>query len=364
MMDGLLSPRCNLKNLIVLLIYLLVCMVHLMQFECTFPRPPGPQQSSKLRCLQRDPPAFTLRASLAHWTGPLNVKAVEAWIIFYQKRWGLTDVDLYVPWDLVKEMVELFGDNEGSRSCGGVKIVVIGHFLPKASTNYQFVVRSLQEHVIATSLLHARRDSNDFLMNFDPDEFLESDDFDDLPSMFGNDNSISAVTVPSFLVNFDICSSHNLTFGSLGYHVPKPHGSTYVDNAAKGYYTNVKVACGGQRKYIVRPDHWTKLAHIHDPLSCLRGNATLDFVIDMTGRKEDKQHVRLMHLRTGSSISSVVVPTACHYVNSCKFLNYQGQCVDTQREADFVLSHTRMQEILSSFPLFEDTDKFERTAVY
>jgi hypothetical protein len=107
-------------------------------------------------------------------------------------------------------------------------------------------------------LANAKRDGNDFVMNLDEDEFLVSDDFDTIASMFVN-NQTNAVTFPIFGMDYRLCSGVSLHFESLGYQSVRPIRTNFTDDETKDYYTDPLIGCSGNRKYIVRTDRWDHL---------------------------------------------------------------------------------------------------------
>jgi hypothetical protein len=200
----------------------------------------------------------TIRASLAHWMGPMNLAVYEAWIVYHHQRWKVTDVDLHVHWEMVDAMTTYFRDPQRTH---GTQVKVFGHYVDKHAPPEHFTSnqrRHLHFQVLQRTLANAKRDGNDFVMTIDADEFLDSNDFETIESLFV-DNETTAVTIPVYNLDYRLCSGTALNFASLGYQAVRPFWSNVTDDETKDFHTDAGIACHGNRKFIVRTDRWDYL---------------------------------------------------------------------------------------------------------
>jgi hypothetical protein len=308
----------------------------------------------------------TFRAALAHWMGPMNLAIYEAWIVYHHQRWRLTDVDFHVHWTLVDQITEYFSD---PKRTGGARVKFFGHYVPQDAVlgtskknSYGAVMGLAQKEILQRTLANAKRDGNEFSMFIDADEFLDSNQFESIESVFANNETI-AVTIPLVYVDYRICSGVNLTFDSLGYQEVRPFRTNFIDDEENDFHTDSPIACFSNRKYIVRVDGWNHLTHIHDPVKCMRSKP-FNGIIDMTGRTKDHQHLRVLHLRTEAvGINADQSFTACTKINNCKYFNTSADtCVESLAEANVHLSQSSIHTILAGYPLFDNVDEFVKNA--
>jgi hypothetical protein len=221
----------------------------------------------------------------------------------------------------------------------------------------------LQFQVLQRTLANAKRDGNDFVMTIDADEFLDSNDFETIESLFA-DNETTAVTIPVYNLDYRLCSGTALNFASLGYQAVRPFWSNVTDDETKDFHTDAGIACHGNRKFIVRTDRWDHLGHIHDPVDCLR-DQPIPGILDMSGRARDHQHLRFLHLRPlFGGIHADTSFRACAVIQNCTYFNLKDNtCVNSLAEADhYLVVPSAMQHILKGYPLLDHADELMRNA--
>lgn len=218
-----------------------------------------------------------------------------------------------------------------------------------------------------TVLRNAQHDNNSYVLSSDPDEFLISEGFRDVEEMF--EGGHDAVSFPMFYCNYYVCSGNALNFGSRGYQFFVPFGSTYTNNASLDYYTEPPVACQGLRKFIARTEKWDLIFNAHDPLKCAggpRANLPSEWrrrVLYLTGRRQDGEHARLLHLRTGRGLHSDLSMNACRKVASCEFVSYDGECMNGREGARLERKNTEPAQMMKDHPLFPDAPLVSLDAV-
>ena len=144
----------------------------------------------------------------------MNIAAYEAWIAYHHKRWKVTDVDLHVHWEIVNIIKTYF---QNSKHCEGTNVRVFGHYVDKNTPQEKYgpAMIGLQFQIMQRTLENAKQNGNEYVMNFDPDEYLISNDFETIENMFISNETMS-VTFPVFHMNYRLCSAVALEFGSLG----------------------------------------------------------------------------------------------------------------------------------------------------
>ncbi|KAI2490028.1 hypothetical protein MHU86_24543 [Fragilaria crotonensis] len=86
-------------------------------------------------------------------------------------------------------------------------------------------------------------------------------------------------------------------------------------------------------------------------------------IFDLTGRRQDGQHARLLHVRGGRGIHADLSIDACSKVCSCKYLLYHGECTNERENATWELKNSEMTEFLQDHPLFPDVAQVTLDAV-
>lgn len=298
-------------------------------------------------------PRVTVRAFLLSYEGIPNYEAIIAWVDFHRKRWGLTHVDVFVKENLSEMRAILKDAFEDS-----VKFNV-------SYTHYhrRTVPKGLEGRIrqfMNVVLLNAKRENNSFVLFSDPDEFLVSEDFRDFEEMFKGGHE--AVTFPVFQLHYHTCTDNALIFGSLGYQNLKPDGSNISTNASLDYYTDPPKGNLGHRKFVVRPERWENMWTVHDPLHPFRAEK-IGRILDLSGRHQDGEHARLIHVRTARGIQADTSMNACMQVRSCKFLDYYGDCVKEREGARWEFKGTELIQLVKDRPLFHDAAQVSLDAV-
>lgn len=290
----------------------------------------------------------SVRTCLLFYDGLPNYEAIKAWIEYHHKRWGLSHVDMFVT-EKMSDMRDIL--NYAFQDL--VKIQVFyTHLHEKPVLKHYFGQR--QTVMMNRVLQNAKLDNNSFVLFMDPDEFLVSEDFQNIEEMFAGGHD--GVTFPVFGIPYGyFCSNKALVYGSLGYQALTPTRTNSSTNASLDYYSDpAQVACSGGRKYIVRTDKWDRVNHVHDPIDCSRKEKD-NRVLDLSGRRQDGQHARLLHVRSGVGIHSDLSMRACRIVRSCNFLTGSGECTDeTKGDAVFRREDSEVTELLKDRPLFPD----------
>ncbi len=299
------------------------------------------------------PKQVTVRACILFYNGIPNYEAFKAWVEYHNIRWGLTHVDVFI--------TERLSDTNAILSYASqdrVKIEVFySHTHEKPVQSLGFRQTEMMNHV----LQNAKLNNNTFVLYTDPDEILVSQDFRDFEDMFGLGHD--AVSFPLFRNNYTFCTANAMHFGSLGYHSLRPFGSDKIANASLENYTDPNLACYGQRKFAVRAERWDHIAFVHDPICCQRVERD-SRILDLTGRLQDGQHARLLHIRRKSvGIQADLSIQACGKVRSCKYLNHDGDCTNELEDAEWEAKKSEMTELLMDHPLFPDAARISLDAV-
>ena len=308
-------------------------------------------------------PQFTVRTIIIFHTGVPNYEAIIAWIEYHRKRWGVTHVDVFVKENL-SEMRAILNHAVND----SVKIELVYTQYHKYPVPVGTGLDGYRNVMINRAFQNAKRDNNTFTLFMDPDEFLISKDFRDFEEMFKGGHD--AVSFPMFGCNYEVCSDNALVFGSLGYQEIVPYSSKYTSNSSLDFYTEPQVSCGGHRKYVVRTEKWDRVEHDHDPIECtmrvLRANLTSESrrrVLYLTGRHQDGEHARLIHLRNDRGIHGDLTMNACVKVRSCDFVRSDGVCINGREGAKWERIDTEITQLLKDRPLFPDAARVSLDAV-
>ena len=279
-----------------------------------------------------------IRACIGPLYGTINWNAVAGWIKYHEERWGLSHVDIVVrknEFATAKEDLESVQLQLQSRM----------NFTSLSSVEQEDLYNKDQYWLIQECLMNAKENKDDFLINFDADEFLTSDDFSTLDEMFEFADR-PGVSFPMFQNNYHRCSKNEPTFDSATYQPLVPYGS---EKATDGY-TDPPTGANGHRKYIVIPEHFATLKGVHDP-GDYGGQREEDVMFHMTGRKVDHHHARILHYRTGCGIHADKSEHLCTVVEACKYLSIDGHCVEDASLAYFENDHSAVDKILTNLPL-------------
>lgn len=235
----------------------------------------------------------------------INIESIAAWIKFNQLRWNVTHVGIHIR---EKEYNDVRPRLESAIKDTDVTVHTTFQALPNFNDKKER--RRFQVKAMTQCLLDAKERGNEYMMNFDPDEYLTSEQYNTIQDMFAFANNKPSIRFPMWVNNYHFCTSRRPTMGSATWQAVLPVGATFDKKNTSKVYTNVLKGkpTNGQRKYIMRTKFFDKVGYPHHPTYNTEKYKDDDelWMFDYTGRKSEMQDAQIIHFRSDVGVSSAV----------------------------------------------------------